>query len=111
MPLRLTTMVAVVSGAWTSTVSAANSMRVGPAFAVRAAALPAEVRATAVGCAFGVTAGRPAAEGAGGIGAAVKAERVEFAREAGAVLTAVGGEAWVALVGAGAAGGGAVRLQ
>ena len=76
--------------------------------AVRAAALLAEVRATDAGCAFGVTAGRAAAEGAGGIGAAVKAERVEFAREAGAVLTAVGGEAWVALVvGAGAAGGGA----
>ena len=103
MPLRWTTMLAVVSGAWTSTVSAANSMRVGPALAVRAAASPAEVRATA-GCAFGVTAGRPAAEGAGGIGAAIKAERVEFAREAGAVLAGVGGEAWV--VGAGAAGGG-----
>ena len=99
-------MLAVVSGAWTSTVSAANSMRVGPALAVRAAASPAEVRATAVGCAFGVTAGRPAAEGAGGIGAAIKAERVGFAREAGAVPAAGGGgEAWV--VDAGAEGGGA----
>src|ERR1700723_3077606 len=105
LPLRWATRLAVVSGAWTSTASAANSMRVGPALAVRAAASPAEVRATAVGCAFGVTAGRPAAEGAGGIGAAIKAERVGFAREAGAVLAGVGGEAWV-VVGAGAVGGG-----
>src|SRR5271156_4660968 len=74
LPLRLTTMLAVVSGAWTSTVPAANSMRVGPALAVRAAALPAEVRATDVGRAFGVRAGRAAAEGAGGMGAAVGAE-------------------------------------
>src|ERR1700678_1678411 len=101
-------MLAVVSGAWTSTVSAANSMRAGPALAARADASAAEVRATIAGCGLGVAPARAVVdEGAAGIGAAIKAERAGFARCVGAAPAAVDGAVWVADAATGGAGGAA----
>ena len=85
-------MLASVSGAWMSTVSAANSMRAGPALAARAEAPAAEVRVTGVGCGLGVMAARAvAAEREAGICEAVKAEIAGFAGDTDAAPADAGG--------------------
>jgi hypothetical protein len=107
LPLRRTKTSAVLSAAGTSTVSAANSRRMGPALAARADVSPVEERVAAAARGLGEGVGATAAMR----GAAVDEGAMDgggFVRGAGAIRAVEAGGGEGAVGGTEAGGGGGV---